>query len=659
MASEDSYIVAAPPSMKRIPKACGACRQSKVKCDGKRPCTRCEKLKKQCVFFEIPKDPVTERLESVESEIQRLQAQLADMRELLRVNNAHPRSHPQPGALAGVDDFSQVHHVPEPVQQCRESVSRTSPPQPATDAAGFLHQSATNLAPRSDIPLQDRIRPAQYEMRRPAKKRRSGFEVREEPISDFISKGMISLDYAVDCFTTFFQGCDRYIPIFDPRYDTFESVRYRSSILLNAICTIGSRVESRAGSQLSDLLQTELKKWINVVIQNETLNCLESVQALLVIACYSAERSLILSFATRMALDLGLDEAFEELTQHLTMKDVEGGSIASGTIRDEDALMRKSRTWFGLLVLEHIFSLDGGKPPGIRMTGNSRRCRKLLDHPSSTILDLRLFSQVELNVIRVHINETLGVNAPLARPDIAEFVQEAKLDLDLWFDDWQRIIENALAPEDEERAPILAALRVQKCWGEMMLHCKALRSMGVENVAAMSSVERRILLMAKASARKHLSLITIEPDSYLAKLKYAMDFVWAKCAFCFLLLLKLSRLLPEGKEEHEELLNHGNRLLDDLTKSVSSSSISSNSNVYLQILRLSIEKYGRTLHEIGLGTEGAAEDTAPFWELFDAQTELTTFVPEQFVSEWDFPGLNLFYFPTTWQDFFADFSLAV
>jgi hypothetical protein len=23
-------------------------------------CTRCEKLKKQCVFFEIPKDPVTE-----------------------------------------------------------------------------------------------------------------------------------------------------------------------------------------------------------------------------------------------------------------------------------------------------------------------------------------------------------------------------------------------------------------------------------------------------------------------------------------------------------------------------------------------------------------------------------------------------------------------
>lgn len=43
------------------------------------------------------------------------------------------------------------------------------------------------------------------------------------------------------------------------------------------------------------------------------------------------------------------------------------------------------------------FSLDGGKPPGIRMTGNARRCRKLLHQPSSTVLDLRLLSQVEVS----------------------------------------------------------------------------------------------------------------------------------------------------------------------------------------------------------------------------------------------------------------------
>ncbi|GAB1199486.1 hypothetical protein APSETT444_008836 [Aspergillus pseudonomiae] len=250
-----------------------------------------------------------------------------------------------------------------------------------------------------------------------------------------------------------------------------------------------------------------------------------------------------------MALDLSLDEAFEELIQRLTMKEVEGISEFHMTTDEEErSLMRKSRTWFGLLVLDHI-------------------------------------------------------------PDIAEFVHEAKVDLDLWFD-------------------------------------------------AMSPVERNILLLAKSSARKHLRLISTEPDFYLAKLKYAMDFVWAKCAFCFLLLLKLSRLLPERREEHQELLDHGNRLLDELTRSVGSSGeTTGNGSIYMQILRLSIEKYGRIFQEREAGGDPVA--TAPFWESFDAQADLQSFVPEQFVREWDFPGLNLFYFPTAWQDFFGDFSLAV
>lgn len=114
-----------------------------------------------------------------------------------------------------------------------------------------------------------------------------------------------------------------------------------------------------------------------------------------------------------MALDLGLDEAFEELIQRLTMKGIEGISESHMATDEEDrSLMRKSRTWFGLLVLDHMyahspvsdlfkltisrFHVDGGKPPGIRMTGNAHRCRILLRHHTSTILDLRLFSQVEV-----------------------------------------------------------------------------------------------------------------------------------------------------------------------------------------------------------------------------------------------------------------------
>lgn len=175
----------------------------------------------------------------------------------------------------------------------------------------------------------------------------------------------------------------------------------------------------------------------------------------------------------------------------------------------------------------------------------------------------------------------------------------------------------------------------------------------------MSTTERTLLLTAKTSARRHLRLIIVDPDFYLAKLKYAMDFVWAKCAFSFLLLLKLSRLIPERDEEHQELLEQGNRLVDELSKAGASETQSGAGNIYLQILKVSIEKYGRALMETQQPSSDGPTATSPFWELFDAQADLQWFVPEQFVSDWDFPGLNLFYFPTAWQDFFGDFSLAM
>ncbi|GLA41169.1 hypothetical protein AnigIFM63309_009257 [Aspergillus niger] len=660
---ESSCAVSAPVGKKRIPKACTSCRQSKVKCDGKRPCTRCKRARKQCVFFEIPKDPAVLRLENVEAEVQRLREQLSNVNELLL------RQSTQQQQQIAVTSPASAHVMSDP---------GTMPTFLATDGMGGYHHHHHHWR---GFPTPG------MEAARPTRSRRSGFDIREEPILDFISRGMMTADQAMSCFRTYVAVHDRYIPVFDPDIDTFNSVRARSSILLNAICTIGSRVEIRSGSQIPDLLHAELKRSINVVIQNKNLNCLESVQALLIVACYSAERSLILSFATRMALDLGLDEAFEELIQRLTMKETEGIHDMSGVVIDDEerALMRKSRTWY-MRMLRRNQQIPRRRREASWYPGD-RECTSMSHFASSSYVYCLGFAAVFSGGARV--NDTLDAKETLQRSDITEFVHEAKVDLDLWFDDWLRIIENS-PTATQERPFLLAALRVQKCWAELILHCKALRSMGVGNVAEMSPIEQTILLTAKSSARKHLRLISLEPDFYLAKLKYAMDFVWAKCAFCFLLLLKLSRLLPERKEEHTELLDHGNRLLDELTRTngesattaaaaatTTTTGIGNNNNIYMQILRLSIEKYSRVLQErevndvpigeTGVGGGNVGGDTnqpgtnamTPFWELFDAQADLQSFVPEQFVREWDFPGLDLFYFPTAWQDFFGDFSLAV
>jgi len=101
-----------------------------------------------------------------------------------------------------------------------------------------------------------------------------------------------------------------------------------------------------------------------------------------------------------------------------------------------------------------------------------------------------------------------------------------------------------------------------------------------------------------------------------------MDFVWAKCAFSFLLLLKLTILLPDAADQ--DLLGKGRALFTELT----ASSVYGSSEVYLRLLRLSIEKY-ESRNQARPG-------------------ELDAFTPEEFIFEWDFPGLNLFSSPTGW-----------
>jgi len=146
-----------------------------------------------------------------------------------------------------------------------------------------------------------------------------------------------------------------------------------------------------------------------------------------------------------------------------------------------------------------------------------------------------------------------------------------------------------------------------------------------------------------------------------------MDFVWAKCAFCFLLLLKLTRLLPEDDDAaRRKLLQDGHVLLSELNKAGGGSTSGGRthtSKMYLQVLHLSIQKYGRALqNDQSQGENGVEIFPGPlspvnfFWTSGNnlGQRELESFVPEQFVVEWDFPLLTLFSSPDVNGDIFGD-----
>lgn len=474
--------------------------------------------------------------------------------------------------------------------------------------------------------------------------------------------GLITADEAETYFTTFFQGCHQYVPIFDPQFDSLESIRGRSAILFSTICATGCRILRGSDSQQWHLLDFHLKRVLNATI-GMSEKSLEAIQALLVRACYVSERSLLVTLATRLAIDTGLPEAYEDMTARY--------APLSGSTRppsaDDASLMRRTRTWLHLLNLVYILHVDASDLLSIRFRGDVRRCRVLLESPLSTDLDLHLISQVELNVLRAGSHAALSNNFSLSDDEVMDIIKDAKIDIDVWFHDWIRIFERTPA----RKSWLSQQLRIQQCWADAMTLCRSVRVSGIENVEAMSIMQRDILVMAKNALKKHLHIIIEEPREYLRNLRFAMDFVWAKCAFCFLLLLKLSMLIgDEDEQANRGLVQHGRTLLAELSASSSTGhgGRSSTSRVYLQLLQTGIEKFSRTVLNENItppglsapGT-GAATPRQRQGQGDGEHNELESFVPEQFIFEWDFPGLTLFSSPTTgtgWLDEFLRSALA-
>ncbi|KAK4118268.1 hypothetical protein N657DRAFT_583969 [Parathielavia appendiculata] len=650
-----------PARKKRIP----------VKCDGLRPCSRCRTLQKICEFVERPKDPYETKMEALEKEIESLKTQL-------QTPSNNSNSVPSPCSWPGM-----------PLEVAGVAL-------PVTESAVMAQEAS--LRPSGDSLTRTAV---------PQKRNRAHFEAGTPPTIpdlDPITAGLITREAAESFFGTFFSGCDRYVPVFDPSYDTFDSVRHRSAVLFSAICSVGCRVMTGSESHPTRRLGVHTQRMLNASIaappsRGGQQACLETVQAFLVRACYAPERSLLVAVATRMALELGLPEAFGVLSaRHVTnsrtgmvatsypFPEPATASSAEKPGDDGATLMRKTRTWLHLLMMGQILHVDAGGAPSFRFRGSAQRCRILLDSPFSTGMDLYLFAQVELNAIRARIHSTLTSyvrNRLPGEPDddeLMEMVSDNKIDLNVWFDDWTRIYEKHTA-----RMPWLTPnLAVQRCWADSMAVCCALKAAGVENVNAMSSTQRAILGMAKRSLKQHLDIILEEPRVYLRSIRYAMDFVWAKNAFCYLLLLKLSILLPDegdgrldaGRTTNEELVKKGRILVHELGRAAGGPGNgprnNSSSSLYLHLVRVSIEKFSRATespNQTARLTEPLPQDALNSniagqqrrigntdegeWAVDGTETELESFVPEQFVFEWDFPGLTFFSSPThetSWLD---------
>ena len=480
--------------------------------------------------------------------------------------------------------------------------------------------------------------------------------VRERVCRNVVASGLVSENNARDWFATFFRGCDRFVPIFDPRYDTYDSVQRRDGLLFDVLVAYGCRAAVGSLSRPYQDLHHAIRQHTSDLMLQDAGFSLEHIQALLVIASYSDSGGLLCDAALRASLQLDIPRRVTGLLSSLAA-DSTGPHQHSP---DSVLLYANARVWYGLFVLDQILSLDGGKPPSLSLNTTSRRVRALIKHPCRTQLDLRLFAQVELNELRASSYAALLPRSTASENATQETIDGSLIDLSLWHAEWQSLVEQSIASEDE-RTVFTVNLRVQHAWAVLTLHLRGLTAAGVDNIALMTVAQRTLALAAKEAAERHLSLLLTNTPSvpspgttndhlpqdkpYVTNFRYAMEFVWAKNAFCVLIVLRLAFLLGDPLPGIRKRLQQAREFLEELNKIGVGANIS-----YARILSQTIKKCQRAL-EASVQAQDAAQGQEAFGD-----GDFSTFVPHEFLFEWDFPGLNLCYIPLDWQDLFLDFG---
>lgn len=341
-----------------------------------------------------------------------------------------------------------------------------------------------------------------------------------------VEKGLVSEDEARQLFSIFFTGCHLFIPLFDPSYDTFESIMQRTPWTFDSILAISSKIKSGSGPLAPTLCKClEEAQGIARLSLFGPVVRKEAVMGMLLLAAWSTDGWLPSGHAMRMALDLGLHHALDRLAD-------DSGKKRSD--EEERDLVVAARIWLCLYWFDHQMSLGTGRPIFLRDESSIRHCRNLLTHRMASPTDIRLISMVELIGQKTQIYETLTTLNGHINHNTLAFIRRANVALDKWFTECDELHRQAMDEESLLRRILVSELHHAKLW----LVCVALRGVSWEK---MSFEQRELAFQAKDAAFNCLSVF-LDSAEYRAALRYAVHDILVMLAFSGLFLLKMASL---------------------------------------------------------------------------------------------------------------------
>lgn len=538
---------------KRGARACTACRKGKNRCEGEAPCRRCQLSGTPCIFEKPEKKqqlvpgPSIERLSRLEGQYLVMQSQMIGMQSTLdKILNAvqqsgqsqnfsasaiasesysprngydGPRQFPPlPGFAPPPHKYATYGIVPSTApssdDESEETLPRATLNAPIEALQGLANAAAeAAAAPSSTSPR--------------VKKRHRVEPTPRNAFPHVVEKGLVSDAEARELFHIFFAGCHLFIPLFDPAYDTYESLMERSPWTFDAILAVAGKIKSGNGP-LSPTFYKCLEEAQGIARSSlfGPVVRKEAVQGMLLLAAWSTNGWLPSGHAMRMALDLGLHRALEKLADENRHRSEE----------QERDLVISARIWLCLCWFDHQMSLGTGRPIVLRDESFIKHCRILLNHPMASPTDVRLISQVELIAQKIQIYETLGSLNGQVNHNTLAFIRRANVALDKWWADCDELHRQTMDEDSLLRKILAGELHYAKLW----LVCVALRGVSWDK---MPFEQRELAFQAKDAASNCLSIF-LNSNAYRAALRYAVHDSLVTAAFSGLFLLKMANLFP-------------------------------------------------------------------------------------------------------------------
>ncbi|KAL0581880.1 hypothetical protein V5O48_000109 [Marasmius crinis-equi] len=568
-----------PQSAAHIPKrgarACTACRKGKNRCEGEAPCRRCQLSGTPCVFEKPEKKnvqalagPGIERLSRLEGQYLVMQSHMIGMQSTLErilsiVQGQAPQPFPPPpggtpeasgsSARNGVDDrvkafpplpgFAPPPHkyatygivpstAPSSDDESEDTLPRATLNAPIEALQGLANAAAEAAAVPSASPprylLRDHTHTVADLLDSRVKKRKRAEPIPRNAFPHVVEKGLVADSEARELYNIFFAGCHLFIPVFDPAYDTYESLMERSPWTFDAILAVAGKIRSGNGP-LSPTFYKCLEEAQGIARSSlfGPVVRKEAVQGMLLLAAWSTNGWLPSGHAMRMALDLGLHRALEKLADDSGKKRTE---------EEERDLVVSARIWLCLYWFDHQMSLGTGRPIVLRDENSIRHCRLLLNHPMASPTDVRLVSQVELIAQKTQIYETLAPLNGQVNHNTLAFIRRANVALDKWWQDCDELHRQTMDENSLLRKILAGELHYAKLW----LVCVALRGVSWDK---MPFEQRELAFQAKDAAFTCLSIFLNSPE-YRAALRYAVHDSLVTAAFSGLFLLKMASLFP-------------------------------------------------------------------------------------------------------------------